>query len=50
MICTGMTFLGITGVDATTVSQAVNGLIAIVGFVSAIVVWWKHRQLVSQTP
>jgi uncharacterized iron-regulated membrane protein len=50
MIGTGMTFLGITGVDATVVNNAVNGLIAIVTFVSAVWIWWKHRALVSQTP
>jgi len=39
-----LTFLGVTGVDAGTISGAVNGIIGIVTFVAAVWTWWKHRQ------
>lgn len=39
-----LTFLGVTGVDAATISGAVNGVFGIVTFAAAVWTWVKHRQ------
>ncbi len=36
--------LGITGIDTGMVSNAVQGVIAIVTFAAAILSWYHHRQ------
>jgi hypothetical protein len=37
------TYLGITSVDSTVITGAVNGLIAVVTFGAAIWSWYVHR-------
>lgn len=48
VIGTALSFLGVTGIDATMVSSAVNGVIAIVAFAAALWTWYKHKQVVNQ--
>lgn len=42
-----LTLLGITGVDAGTISGAVNGVIAVITLVAAISTFVSHRNAVK---
>ena len=42
-------YLGITTIDSSTVTGAVNGLIAIITFGAALYSWYAHRQNANAT-
>lgn len=42
------TFMGITGIDTSVIGGAIQGLIALVTLVLAVVSWYKHRQVAAQ--
>lgn len=42
------TFMGITGIDSSLISGAIQGVIALVTLVLAIVSWYKHRQVAAK--
>jgi hypothetical protein len=41
-------FIGVTGVDAGVISNAVTGVISLVTFVTAIIAWRTHKSAVAQ--
>lgn len=45
LIGTIFTFLGITHIDSSVISNAVQGVIAFVTLFLALVSWYKHRQI-----
>lgn len=40
----GFSYFGITGIDSSVVTGAINGIIAIVTFAAALWSWYIHRQ------
>jgi hypothetical protein len=40
----GFSYFGITGIDSSVVTGAINGLIAVVTFGAALWSWYSHRQ------
>ena len=46
IIGTGLSFLGVTGIDASVISGAINGVIAIATFAAAIYAWSQHKNAV----
>lgn len=47
VIGTFLSFLGVTGVDAGVISGAVNGIIALLTFATAIWAWRAHKSAVA---
>lgn len=47
IIGSGFTFLGITGIDASTISAAANGVIALITIGAAIATFISHRNAVK---
>ena len=47
MIGTVFSFLGVTGIDSSVISGAVNGLISIVTLGMALWAWYNHRQTLN---
>lgn len=48
VIGTGLSLLGITGVDSAVLGSAVNGVISIVTIGAAVLSWWGHRKKNAQ--
>lgn len=48
LIGTALTFLGITHIDTSVISNAVQGVIALVTLFLALISWYKHRQVAAQ--
>jgi len=47
VIGTVFSFLGVTGIDSSVISGAVNGLISIVTLGMALWAWYNHRQTLN---